>query len=45
MDNLAEGHYIRTVLQFRQELRILVNANQESLGAEKLKKWRFNQLN
>ena len=43
-DNSAEGHCIRTALQFRQELRTLVIASQESLKAEKLKKQRFNYI-
>ena len=43
--DLAEGRCIGTALQFRQELRISVATNQESLGAKKLKKQRSNQLN
>ena len=40
-DNPAEGRRIKTVPQFRQELRTSVAASQESSGAQKLKKRRF----
>lgn len=43
-DNSAEGRRIGAVPQFRGELRTSVTASQESSGAEKSEKRRFDQL-